>query len=209
MIIGYARVSTGEQRLDLQLRALESAGCSRIYTDHGQSGSSFERDGLEAALECLKPGDTLVVWRLDRLGRSLSGLIGLMEQLGRREIHFRSVMESIDTGTSGGRLMFHMIAALAEFERGIISERTRAGMAAARARGKTLGRPRALTEADLRQSLYEIDCQSIAPKIVAARLGVSVRTLQRHVEAMRGPHRRSRRPLPARPPALTTPGRTG
>ncbi|MCO6180912.1 recombinase family protein, partial [Ciceribacter sp. RN22] len=108
MIVGYARVSTDEQKLDLQLQALKAAGCELILSDQGESGAQFERAGLGATLVQLGAGDTLVVWRLDRLGRSLSALVGLLEQLGRRGIAFRSLTESIDTGSSGGRLMFHM-----------------------------------------------------------------------------------------------------
>lgn len=184
MIVGYARVSTEEQKLDLQLQALEAAGCELVLSDHGQSGSQFDRDGLEAALSQLHAGDTLVVWRLDRLGRSLSALVGLLDQLGQRGVSFRSLTENIDTGSSGGRLMFHMMAALAEFERSIISERTRAGMAAARVRGKRLGRPKALTEDQLRQALCSIGCKQIGHDAVASDLNVSPRTLKRHLAAM-------------------------
>lgn len=184
MIVGYARVSTEEQKLDLQLQALEAAGCELVFSDHGQSGFHFERDGLETALTRLRAGDTLVVWRLDRLGRSLSALVGLMDQLGRRGISFRSLTENIDTSSSGGRLMFHMMAALAEFERSIISERTRAGMAAARARGKRLGRPRALTLQQLRHAYCSIGCKRLRPGDVAKELNVSPRTLKRHLTAM-------------------------
>lgn len=186
MIIGYARVSTEEQRLDLQLQALEAAGCELVFSDHGQSGFHFERDGLETALAQLRAGDTLVVWRLDRLGRSLSALVSLMDQLGRRDISFRSLTENIDTGSSGGRLMFHMMAALAEFERSIISERTRAGMAAARARGIQLGRPRTLSEQQLRQARCAIECNHLHHDDVAKQLNVSSRTLKRYLTATDG-----------------------
>lgn len=181
MIIGYARVSTDEQKLDLQMQALESAGCERIFTDHGQSGADFSRDGLEAALEALCPGDTLVVWRLDRLGRSLAGLVGLMDDLGAREVDFRSVMENIDTASSGGRLMFHMMAALAEFERSLISERTRAGMAAAKAKGKHIGRPKLLTDHQVDEAARAIRSGRDSIDGVAARLDVSARTISRRV----------------------------
>lgn len=181
MIVGYARVSTDEQKLDLQIQALERAGCAFIETDHGQSGTNFERSGLEAAMQRLTTGDTLVVWRLDRLGRSLSGLVGIMEELGRRGIHFRSITENIDTGSSGGKLMFHMMAALAEFERSIISERTKAGMAAAKTKGKRLGRPKALTEDQLRQAKHKIVSLGVSRKHVAKEMNVCPRTLKRHI----------------------------
>lgn len=179
MIVGYARVSTDEQKLDLQIKALEALGCSIIYKDHGKSGRNFDRIGLDAALERLKPGGTLAVWRLDRLGRSLTGLVGLIEALGKRQIHFRSVMENIDTNTSGGRLMFHMMAALAEFERSLISERTRAGIDAARANGKHVGRPRALTAEQTGAAHYALHYQGMSLPEVANTMHVSTRTLQR------------------------------
>ncbi|MDQ0445968.1 recombinase family protein [Methylobacterium aerolatum] len=185
-IIGYARVSTEEQRLDLQVGALERAGCERIYTDHGVSGFRFSRGGLKTAMKNLRPGGTLVVWRLDRLGRSLSGLVLLMEQLGSRGIHFRSVTENIDTSSSGGRLMFHMMAALAEFERSLISERTRAGMAAAKARGCRVGRPRALVHQQIVAARCALLCHGMAAGALARDLGVSPRTLQRSIAALDG-----------------------
>lgn len=179
MIVGYARVSTDEQKLDLQIKALEALGCSIIYKDHGKSGRDFDRVGLDAALERLKPGGTLAVWRLDRLGRSLTGLVSLIEALGKRQVHFRSVMENIDTNTSGGRLMFHMMAALAEFERSLISERTRAGIDAARASGKHVGRPRALTVEQKDEAYYALRYQGMSLPEVADTMHVSTRTLQR------------------------------
>lgn len=179
--VGYARVSTDEQKLDLQIRALERAGCEKIFSDHGISGYRFARGGLKAALRHLRPGETLVVWRLDRLGRSLSGLVRLMEQLGARGIHFHSVTENIDTGSSGGRLMFHMMAALAEFERSLISERTRAGMAAARARGCPIGRPRALDDQQIQAARCAVRCRGATLASVSSDFGVSARTLQRRL----------------------------
>lgn len=181
MIVGYARVSTDEQRLDLQLQALKTIGCNRIYEDHGVSGYRFDREGLEAALASLKPGGTLVVWRLDRLGRSLTGLVRLIDQLGRRKVQFRSVMENIDTTSSGGRLMFHMMAALAEFERALISERTRAGLLEARARGRILGRPRELTDDQIQDVFDAIRNRRAEMRDVADRHGISIRTLQRYL----------------------------
>jgi DNA invertase Pin-like site-specific DNA recombinase len=142
MKIGYARVSTEDQHLDLQLSALEAYGCDAIFYDHGASGSRFDREGFLEALDATQRGDTLVVWRLDRLGRSLGHLVKVISGLEKRGIEFVSLTESIDTKSPTGMLMFHMIAALAEFERSLISERTRAGMAEARKRGSRLGRPR-------------------------------------------------------------------
>lgn len=142
MKVGYARVSTDCQKMDLQMDALKKAGCDFIFTDHGVSGATVERPGLQQAIEMLQTGDTLVVWRLDRLGRSLVHLVEQVSSLGRQGIEFKSLTESIDTASPGGKLLFHVIAALAEFERSMISERTRAGMAAAKLRGKHVGRPR-------------------------------------------------------------------
>ena len=145
MLIGYARVSTDEQNLNLQRDALQKAGCEQIFTDT-VSGTKAKRLGLEQALSHLRAGDTLVVWRLDRLGRSLRHLIDTVTDLEERNIGFKSLTENIDTTTSGGKLVFHIFAALAEFEREIIRERTKAGLTAARARGKASGRPKALTD---------------------------------------------------------------
>lgn len=148
MLVGYARVSTHEQTLDLQKDALQQLGCEQIFSDTA-SGASTERPGLDAVLRFVRPGDILVVWRLDRLGRSLKHLIETIGALQERGIGFRSIQESIDTTTSGGKLIFHVFGALAEFERDLIRERTKAGLEAARARGKKGGRPRtaALNEA--------------------------------------------------------------
>jgi len=140
MLIGYARVSTTEQNLDLQTDALNRAGCQKLFTD-ATSGARSERPGLDQTLEHLRRGDTLVVWKLDRLGRSIRHLIDTVGQLQERKGGFRSLQESIDTTTSGGKLVFDVFAALAEFERDLIRERTRAGLDAARARGKRGGRP--------------------------------------------------------------------
>src|ERR671926_1954198 len=142
MLIGYARVSTHDQTLDLQLDALKKAGCEKFYTDTA-SGGKAEREGLDEALNYAREGDVLVVWRLDRLGRSLRHLIETITLLNGRKVGFRSLTENIDTTTSGGKLVFHIFGALAEFERDIIRERTNAGLTAARARGKIGGRPRA------------------------------------------------------------------
>jgi DNA invertase Pin-like site-specific DNA recombinase len=140
MLIGYARVSTQDQTLDLQTDALKRAGCEKMFTDT-TSGSKSERPGLQDAMNHLRTGDTLVVWRLDRLGRTLKHLIALITDLSEKGIGFKSLQENIDTTTPGGTLIFHIFGALAEFEREIIKERTNAGLQAARARGRFGGRP--------------------------------------------------------------------
>jgi len=145
MLIGYARVSTHDQNLDLQLDALSELGCDRIFKDVG-SGAKTERPGLDEALAFLRKGDTLVVWKLDRLGRSLRHLIQVVTQIHDEGKSFQSLQENLDTNTSNGRLIFHLFGALAEFERDLIRERTKAGLAAARARGRHGGRPRVMNE---------------------------------------------------------------
>jgi len=140
MLIGYARVSTSDQNLALQTDALHAAGCGRLFTDT-VSGAKVDRPGLTAALSTCRPGDTLVVWKLDRLGRSLPHLVATVRDLVARGVDFQSLQERIDTTTSGGKLIFHLFASLAEFERDLIRERTNAGLSAARARGRKGGRP--------------------------------------------------------------------
>src|SRR5215217_3614178 len=144
MFVGYARVSTTDQTLDLQHDALTKAGCTKIFTDTA-SGAQAERKGLTEALSYVRAGDNLVVWKLDRLGRSLKDLIARITELNDRKIGFKSLTEQIDTTTSGGKLIFHIFGALAEFERDIIRERTNAGLEAARARGRRGGRRKTLT----------------------------------------------------------------
>lgn len=181
MFVGYARVSTDDQDLALQRDALTAAGCERIFTDT-MSGAKAERPGLAEALDFCRSGDTLVVWRLDRLGRSLTNLIELMTLLGERRIGFKSLSEQIDTTTSGGKLIFHIFGALAEFERELIRERTRAGLAAARARGRQGGRPKKLDTARklaMAQALYDDGTHSIAD--ICQTLGISRATLYRAV----------------------------
>ncbi len=162
MLIGYARVSTLEQTLDLQKDALTKAGASQIFTDT-ISGAKTERKGLDQALSFLREGDTLVVWKLDRLGRSLNHLIEIITALESKKIGFKSLTESIDTTTPGGKLIFHIFGALAQFERDLIRERTNAGLAAARARGKKGGRPKSMDQkkAELAQKLYNDDTNTI------------------------------------------------
>src|SRR5215216_5603682 len=147
MLIGYARVSTIDQTLALQQDALQQAGCERIFTDTA-SGARAERQGLDEALDFARAGDTLVVWKLDRLGRSLRHLIETIRQLHERGVGFKSLTEQIDTTTSGGKLVCHVFGALAEFERDLIRERTQAGLIAARARGRHGGRPKSAAVAD-------------------------------------------------------------
>lgn len=178
-MIGYARVSTSEQNLDSQRAALEAAGCAEIFTDHGISGAEFDRPGLAAALASLRPGDMLVVWRLDRLGRSLIDLVRLVTKLDTRQVEFRSLSEAIDTSSSGGRLVFHMVAAMAEFERSLIGERTRAGMAAARARGSRIGRRPATTPAQRAEARAAIQRGEMSMASAAAAYRVHPRTLAR------------------------------
>lgn len=180
MKIGYARVSTDDQRLDLQIAALRNAGCVKIYKDHGASGAIMERPGLTRMLQKLEPGQTLVVWRLDRLGRSLTGLVQMIDELGKRGVDFQSLTEEINTTTSGGRLIFHIMAALAEFERSLISERTKAGMLAARQCGKHLGRPHSLSRAQINKIMSDSKKYTI-PEL-AEKYGVSTRTLKRRIE---------------------------
>jgi DNA invertase Pin-like site-specific DNA recombinase len=182
MLIGYARVSTHEQTLNLQQDALTKAGCTKIFTDTA-SGAKTERIGLDEALHYVRKGDTLVVWRLDRLGRSLPHLITTLTDLEQRGIGFKSLTENIDTTTSGGKLIFHIFGALAEFERNLIKERTQAGLTAARDRGKKGGRPKALTERQLgiAWALYSDKHRSISE--ICQTLKISKATLYRSIKA--------------------------
>ncbi|KSV61345.1 DNA invertase [Sinorhizobium sp. GW3] len=177
--IGYGRISTTEQSLDLQLAALKAAGCSAILTDEGFSGADFSRPGLNKLLGTLRRGDTLTVWRLDRLGRSLFELLALVRDLNERGIEFRSLSESLDTSTSAGRLLLHILASMAEFERSLISERTRAGMAAARARGSRIGRRPAMTSEQLEEARIAIERIGKTVGEVADSYQVHPRTLLR------------------------------
>lgn len=179
MKIGYARVSTDEQNLDLQRQALEAAGCDAVYEDKGISGAANERPGLAEALAKVGPGDVLVVWKLDRLGRSLAHLIHVIDGLGKAGAGFVSLSESIDTTTAGGRLIFHMMGALAEFERSLIGERTSAGMQAAKRRGKHVGRPRALKKHQIAHARALIEAGQETRAGVAELFGVDVATLRR------------------------------
>ncbi len=184
MKIGYARVSTDEQNLNLQLDALKAAGCEVIYQDIGVSGITSERDGLTQALSACGEGDTLVVWKFDRLGRSLAFLCELVERLGKQEVGFQSLTDGIDTTTTSGKLVFHIMGALAEFEHDLIRERTKAGMKAAKKRGKHVGRPYALSPGQV-QHVRELLAQGKTQREVAALLSVSANTVGRAVKVYR------------------------
>ena len=174
--IGYARVSTDDQHLDLQRDALQQAGCSVIYED-AASGKSAARPELEQCRKALRAGDTLVVWRLDRLGRSLHDLVQIVAELEQRGVHFESLTEKIETGSAAGKLVFHVFAALAEFERNLIRERTRAGLVAARARGRAGGRKPKLTEAQIKEINEMVDAQKLPIGRIAELYGVSRTTI--------------------------------
>jgi DNA invertase Pin-like site-specific DNA recombinase len=179
--IGYCRVSRVEQSLNLQKDALEAAGCEKIFTDSA-SGAKETRPGLEQALSHLRAGDTLVVWRLDRLGRSLKHLISVVEDLNNKGIHFASITEQIDTTTSGGKLIFHIFGAIAEFERNIIRERTAAGLAAARARGRKGGRKIEHSDKKLEQAARLAESSSDTVADICKSLGISRATYYRRLK---------------------------
>jgi DNA invertase Pin-like site-specific DNA recombinase len=185
MRVGYARVSTEEQNLDMQRRSLKAGGCELVFEDCGVSGIARSRPQLDKALAGLRQGDILVVWKLDRLGRSLSHLIEVVQTLGERGVGFQSMSEAIDTTTAGGRLVFHVMGALAEFERSLIAERTRAGMAAAKARGDAVGRPRKLTQNQLEHAQHLIETKDESVTSVARSLRVSRATLYRNCREAR------------------------
>lgn len=181
MLIGYARVSTGDQHLELQTDALAAAGCEKIFTDK-MSGKNFDREGLRQAMDYAREGDTLVIWRLDRLGRSLKDLITLVQQMEGRGIALRSLHEQLDTSSATGKLIYQVFGALAEFERNLISERTRAGLNAARLRGRQGGRPAALTA----QQIHEIKILFASPNVrvedMSERYGVSRATIYKYLK---------------------------
>lgn len=184
MLIGYARVSTQDQNPALQLDALKAAGCERVFEERA-SGAQRDRPQLTAAIDYMRAGDTLVVWKLDRLARSIKQLIETVEAMEGQGIGFRSLTEAIDTTTPGGKLVFHIFGALAEFERSIIRERTRAGLDAAWARGRRGGRPPKLREKDLVAGRAMLADDTITVEEVARRLQVSPATLYRHLPAAR------------------------
>ena len=181
MLVGYMRVSTAEQNLALQRDALEAAGCERLYEDTC-SGTVTEQPGLARALDQLRADDALVVWKLDRIGRSLSHVVELVAGLQARSIGLKVLTGSIDTTSSTGRLVFGLFATLAEFERDLIRERTMAGLAAARARGRSGGRPRLMTAAKLRTAMTMMADQSNVAADVAEQLGISVSTLYAYMD---------------------------
>ncbi len=179
--IGYARVSTEDQHLTLQTDALEKGGCERLFTDKA-SGNRTDRPGLQEALSHLRAGDTLVVWKLDRLGRGVKGLVDLVSDLEVKKIHFQSLTDQINTSTPAGRFFFHVMASLAQMERELIAERTRAGLEAGRRQGRIGGRKRRMTESKV-ESARQLLANGIAPREVAQNLGVSVPTLYRWLPA--------------------------
>ena len=181
MLIGYARVSTDDQKLDLQMDALKKVGCEKIFDDY-MSGTKAERPGLTKALEMCREGDTLVVWRLDRLGRSIKNLIDLAEILEKRGIGLKSCQEAIDTNTSGGKLIFHMFGALAEFERNLLKERTKAGLEAARARGRTGGRPKALDQKKRQLTIDLYQSRKHSVKEICEMMGIGKTTLYKYLD---------------------------
>ena len=185
MLIGYARVSTQDQNLELQTEALTKAGCKKIFEDK-ISGSRAERPGLAKAQESLREGDTLVVWKLDRLGRSVKHLVDLVGELHKQGVQFKSLTDAIDTGTASGRFFFHVMASLAEMERELTIERTRAGLEVARQLGRKGGRKRQMTESKIK-SAKKLLASGVPPRDVASNLGVSVPTLYRWIPASSHP----------------------
>lgn len=181
MKIGYARVSTQDQNPNLQKDALSNAGCERIVTDVA-SGKLADRSGIEKLKEQLRCGDVVVVWRLDRLGRSLKHLISLIEEFEEMGVGFQSITEAIDTTTPGGRLFFHIVGALAEFERNIIVERTKAGLAAARARGRLGGRPKKLSKSQRQAVVQLYRSQQYDIKAICEMFGISKTTLYAYLQ---------------------------
>jgi DNA invertase Pin-like site-specific DNA recombinase len=198
-LLGYARISTAEQHPDLQVDALKAAGCYRVFVDTA-SGALAARPALDQVLDQLRPGDTLMVWKLDRLGRSLRHLVDTIAALADRGIGFRSLQESIDTTTPGGKLVFHIFAALAEFERDLIRERTTAGLAAARARGRAGGRPAVMTQPKIRLAREMYASRQYTVAAIASTLGVSRASIYRHLDDLEGESHGFR--------GLAAPGRT-
>ena len=181
MLIGYARVSTQDQNLDLQREAMTKAGCKKVFEDK-VSGTRADRPGLANAMEMLREGDTLVVWKLDRLGRSVKQLVDLVGELHKQGVQFKSLTDSIDTGTPSGRFFFHVMTSLAEMERELIVERTRAGLDVARQLGRKGGRKPKMTDSKM-ESAKKLLANGVPAKDVAKNLGVSVPTLYRWVPA--------------------------
>ena len=180
MLIGYCRVSTSDQDLSLQLDALKKAGCEKIFRDK-ISGAKADRPALKKALDFARKGDTIVVWRLDRLGRSLKDLIQIVHQLEENKVGIKSLNESLDTTTPGGRLIFHVFGAIAEFERSLIRERTMAGLQAARARGRNGGRPKSLSDKNVQLAQAMLTDPEVTVADVCKQLGTSPATLYRYL----------------------------
>lgn len=205
MLIGYGRVSTTEQNLDLQKDALERAGCQQLFTDTA-SGARAERPGLAQALKACRSGDTLIVWKLDRLGRSLPHLVETVQQLQERGIGFKSLQESIDTTSPGGKLIFHIFASLAEFERDLIRERTNAGLSAARARGRKGGRPKGVDEKKQKAAVSLAKDTTRSVSEICQILGISRNTYYKYTRAERVPMPKESN-TPKEPEGKAPPGR--
>jgi DNA invertase Pin-like site-specific DNA recombinase len=187
MLIGYARVSTADQNSELQIDALEKVGCEKIFIDEGVSGSKTDRPQLNKALEHCRKGDTIVVWKLDRLGRSLPHLLEIVGGLADRGVQFKSIQETIDTSTPGGKLVFHVFCSLAEFERDLIRERTNAGLAAARARGRVGGRPSSLSAEKVKMGKALGSDPDLTVKQICEQLGCSRATYYRQIAPLLKP----------------------
>ena len=185
MLVGYARVSTDDQNLNLQRDALDQAGCEQIFKDQ-LSGAKAERPGLHQALQYARTGDTIVVWRLDRLSRSLKDLIEMVTLLESKGIGLKSLQEAIDTSSSSGKLIFHIFGALAEFERNLIRERTRAGLQAARARGRKGGRPKSLSKDKQALAVKLYDEKEHTVDQICEMMGISKPTLYKYIKAAKG-----------------------
>ena len=180
-LLGYARVSTTDQNPSLQLDALKAEGCVKVFTDKA-SGKLDRRPQLDRLLDQLRPNDTVVVWRLDRLGRSLRHLIQLSEDLAEKQVGLKSLSEAIDTSSANGRLFFKLMGSLAEFERDLISERTKAGLDSARARGRVGGRPPSMTPEKVKVARRMYESREHTVEAIAKTLGVSRKTIYRHLE---------------------------
>lgn len=180
MKIGYARVSTQDQNEQLQVDALKQSGCEKIYVDHA-SGAKEDRPELNKALDHLRKNDTLVVWKLDRLGRSLKHLISVVHTLEEEQKSFHSITEGMDTSTSGGKMVFHIFGALGEFERDLIRERTNAGLKAARARGRVGGRKAKLSPGKVKQLLKMYNSKDHTTRELRELFGISQPTLYRYI----------------------------
>ncbi len=181
MKVGYARVSTTDQNLDLQTDALKQAGCEKIFSDRGVSGAKADRPGLDKALEHVRKKDTLVIWKLDRLGRPLSHLLSIVEDLRERGVNFASVQDGFDTSTASGKMVFSVIGAMAEYERNLIRERTMAGLAAARARGRMGGRPKSLGESQVKVAIALAKEGNLTIQEICKQVGCSRSTYYRQV----------------------------